>query len=188
MFEKELLVITIKDDTVERPHHPHHVRIFSEIDEHNHSFGVKDETTLGHVFDAFYQKTEQSPADHDIFICEETSENLAKYRDDSFAAFREKGRCDGLVWIFNHKGHEPDCDGKVAIYVEGIPHKWSKEFITYAEVVTLEVPDYLQHPEITYAVTYKNGCGEKPEGILLKGQKVKVKEGMRFNVSETGQS
>ena len=28
----------------------------------------------------------------------------------------------------------------------------------------------------------------KPEGILLKGESVKVKEGMVFSVSETGQS
>ena len=45
-------------------------------------------------------------------------------------------------------------DGKktVTIIVEGTPHEWPKEEITYAEVVTLEVPDCAQHPEITYAV------------------------------------
>ncbi|MDP2029499.1 MAG: multiubiquitin domain-containing protein [Thiobacillus sp.] len=76
----------------------------------------------------------------------------------------------------------------VTIYVEGIPHEWLKTEISYVEVVTLEVPDYAQHPEITYKVTYKNGHGNKPEGILSPGASVRVKEGMRFNVSETGQS
>lgn len=76
----------------------------------------------------------------------------------------------------------------VTIYVEGTPHEWPKTEISYAEVVTLEVPDYAQHPEITYKVTYKNGHGDKPEGILSPGVTVKVKDGMRFNVSETGQS
>ena len=76
----------------------------------------------------------------------------------------------------------------VTIYVEGTPHEWPKTVISYAEVVTLEVPDYAQHPEITYKVTYKNGHGDKPEGILSPGVTVKVKDGMRFNVSETGQS
>lgn len=76
----------------------------------------------------------------------------------------------------------------VTIIVEGTPHEWPKEKITYAEVVTLEVPDYSQHPEITYKVTYKNGHGDKPEGILSPGGSVKVKDGMIFNVSETGQS
>lgn len=77
----------------------------------------------------------------------------------------------------------------VTIVVEGTPHEWPKDtFITYAQVVTLEVPDYAQHPEITYSVTYTRGHGNKPEGILLPGEEVKVKEGMSFNVSETGQS
>jgi hypothetical protein len=76
----------------------------------------------------------------------------------------------------------------VTIVVEGTPHQWPKEDITYVEVVTLEVPDYAQHPEITYSVRYKLGHGNKPEGILTPGASVKVKEGMIFYVSETGQS
>ena len=77
---------------------------------------------------------------------------------------------------------------QVTIIVEGTPHPWPKEEITYAEVVTLEVPDYASHPEITYTVTYKRGHGNKPEGVLTPGGSVKVKDGMIFNVSETGQS
>jgi hypothetical protein len=76
----------------------------------------------------------------------------------------------------------------VTIYVEGKPHEWPKDEITFAEVVTLEVPDYAQHPEITYSVKYKRGHGNKPEGILAPGGDVKVKEGMIFSVSSTGQS
>jgi hypothetical protein len=76
----------------------------------------------------------------------------------------------------------------VTIIVEGSPHEWPKEEIAFAEVVTLEVPGYAQHPEITYSVTYKKGHGHKPEGILAPSASVKVKEGMVFNVSETGQS
>lgn len=74
------------------------------------------------------------------------------------------------------------------IIVEGTPHLWSKKDISYEEVVSLEVPDYSSHPEVTYSVKYKNGPGVKPEGILSKGASVKVKNGMVFNVSETGQS
>lgn len=76
----------------------------------------------------------------------------------------------------------------VTIVVEGTPHEWPKGEISYAEVVTLEVPDYAQHPEITYSVRYKAGHGNKPEGVLTPGATVKVKEGMIFYVSETGQS
>lgn len=76
----------------------------------------------------------------------------------------------------------------VTIIVEGTPHEWPKGEITYVEVVTLEVPNYMEHPEITYSVKYKNGHGNKPEGILAPGGSIKVKEGMVFSVSETGQS
>jgi hypothetical protein len=76
----------------------------------------------------------------------------------------------------------------VTIVVEGTPHEWPKGEISYAEVVTLEVPNYAQHPEITYSVRYKAGHGNKPEGILTPGATVKVKEEMIFYVSETGQS
>jgi len=76
----------------------------------------------------------------------------------------------------------------VTIVVEGTAHEWPKGEITYAEVVTLEVPDYAQHPEITYSVKYTRGHGDKPEGILSPGGSVKVKDGMVFSVSPTGQS
>jgi len=76
----------------------------------------------------------------------------------------------------------------VTIIVNGTPHEWPKEDITYAQVVTLDVPDYAQHPDITYSVKYKNGHGNKPEGTLSAGGSVKVKEGEIFSVSPTGQS
>jgi len=74
----------------------------------------------------------------------------------------------------------------VTIIVEGTPHEWPKDEITYEEVITLEVPDYSS--DITYSVGFERGKGNKPEGSLSPGASVKVKEGMIFRVSETGQS
>lgn len=76
----------------------------------------------------------------------------------------------------------------VTIVVEGTEHQWHKKKISYDEVVTLEVPDHAQHPEITYSVKYTKGPGNRPEGTLAKGENTRVKDGMIFNVSETGQS
>lgn len=76
----------------------------------------------------------------------------------------------------------------VTIIVNASPHEWPKDLISYAEVVTLWVPDYPQHPEITYSVKYRKGHGNPPEGILVPGGTVKVKEGMVFDVHATGQS
>ena len=80
-------------------------------------------------------------------------------------------------------------DKTVTIIVEATPHQWPKnEAISYAQVVTLEFPDYPQHPERIYSVTYKRGAGNKPEGILAPGGSVKVKDRMEFNVTDAGQS
>jgi len=77
---------------------------------------------------------------------------------------------------------------KVTIFVNSTPFLWEKTEITYNEVVTLGFPDFPQHPERTYSVTYKRGHGDKPEGILSPGGEVKVKNEMTFNVKHTGQS
>lgn len=87
---------------------------------------------------------------------------------------------------------KPDDKGKdktVTIIVEATPHEWPKnEAISYAQVVTLEFPDFPQHPERTYSVTYKHGPGNKPEGILAPGASVKVKDRMEFHVTDASQS
>lgn len=73
----------------------------------------------------------------------------------------------------------------VTIIVDGTPHEVTKGKVTYAQVVTLAYPDYPQHPEITYSVTYTRG---HHEGILPPSGSVEVKDGMEFRVNRTGQS
>lgn len=77
---------------------------------------------------------------------------------------------------------------QVLIFVNGTPHEVEKGEITYTEVVTLAFPDFPQHPERTYAVTYEKGHDHKPVGSLPPGGKVEVKNEMRFHVKHTGES
>ena len=76
----------------------------------------------------------------------------------------------------------------VTIVVEGTPHEWPRKTITYVEVVTLVDPNFPQHPEVTYSVTYERGHSPRHEGILAPGGSIAVKEHMVFHVSRTGQS
>jgi hypothetical protein len=76
----------------------------------------------------------------------------------------------------------------VTIIVDGTPHKWPKGKITFAQVVTLEFPDYKPGDGINYSVKYTKGPKENPEGVLVTGASVEVKEGMVFHVTRTGQS
>lgn len=90
----------------------------------------------------------------------------------------------GLERFFTKKSNKI-----VTIIVEGVPHDWPKnQSISYGEVVAFEYPNYEQNSDITYSVMYEKGRGNKPEGTLSSGASVKVKEGMIFNVSTTGQS
>lgn len=78
---------------------------------------------------------------------------------------------------------------KITIYVNGTSHEEDKnDQLTYDEVVTIAFPDFPQHPERNYSVKYVRGEGHKPEGILAPGGTVKLKDGMEFTVTPTGQS
>lgn len=43
-------------------------------------------------------------------------------------------------------------------------------------------------PNWEFSITYRRGHGDKPEGSLLPGQSVKVKDGMVVNVRSTDKS
>ena len=43
-------------------------------------------------------------------------------------------------------------------------------------------------PDIIFTVTYTKGADHRPQGTLVEGQTVKVKDGMIFNVTATNRS
>ena len=59
--------------------------------------------------------------------------------------------------------------------------------LSFSNVVALAF-DGTPGENTMFTVTYRKGQGNKPEGTLVEGDIVKVKEGMVFHVSETGQS
>jgi|GEM_PF-500869 len=60
--------------------------------------------------------------------------------------------------------------------------------ISYKKVVELAFGCLLEDGQKSYTVTYKKGPVENPEGSLAAGQSVKIKNGMRFNVTQTNKS
>jgi len=77
----------------------------------------------------------------------------------------------------------------VTIFVNSRPEPWDKkEDISYEEVIRLAFGSYSDDPNVVYTVTYSKGPESKHEGSLVKGQSVKVKDGMIFNVKQANKS
>lgn len=83
----------------------------------------------------------------------------------------------------NNHGHEKE----VTIIVNAREKKWGKKEISYREVIELAFGSYSDDENVVYTVTYSKGEDRK-EGSLTKGQTVKVKDGMVFNVTRTDKS
>lgn len=152
-----------------QPKHTHEVRIHIDQQPHKSPTPTTGEALyrVGHV-KAGFKLYREVKGNHEDVAIENGPEIVHLREDEHFHSGEPRG---------------------VTIIVEGTPHEWNKAEISYVEVVTLYDPTFPQHPETTYSVKYRNGPSRNPEGILSPGSKpVKVKEGMKFNVSSTGQS
>jgi len=76
----------------------------------------------------------------------------------------------------------------VTIVVNARQRAVTKRRISYWEVVKLAFPDAQPDPLKVYTVNYDHGPHQNPEGWLVEGQIVKVKEGMTFYVTFTDKS
>lgn len=77
---------------------------------------------------------------------------------------------------------------QVTIIVNGREKVVTKDDISFAEVVALAFDNPPSGPYIVFTITYRRGHGNKPEGTMVEGDVVKVKEGMIFNVTATDKS
>lgn len=59
---------------------------------------------------------------------------------------------------------------------------------SFTQVVELAFNPVPVGPNILFTITYRNGPRDNPQGALLEGSTVKIKEGMIFNVTQTDKS
>ena len=90
----------------------------------------------------------------------------------------------------NERGNEnaPGQNKEFNVLVNAREKIWTEKEITFDEVVILAFGAISPDPNVSYTITYKKGDNNKPEGIMVKGDEVKVKNGMRFNVTQTNRS
>lgn len=113
-----------------------------------------------------YALTQILPGVDDVFIASQQRVDLKKLGIERFTAVIK---------------------GEVTIFVNTIDHKVHGFEISFEEVVQLAYSAPAS-PEKTYTVKYRNGTPNRPEGSLVAGGKVRIKEGMIFNVTRTNKS
>lgn len=86
------------------------------------------------------------------------------------------------------KENAPGQNKEVTIYVNSKEKNWSEKKISYEQVVVLAFGQISNDPNVMYTVTFTRGDNGKPEGTLVKGDDVIVKNEMRFNVTQTNRS
>jgi len=74
------------------------------------------------------------------------------------------------------------------IIVNGREKKVTGEQLSFDQIVALAFNPVPTGPNIIFTITYRRGHGNKPEGTLLPGETVKIKEGMIFDATATDKS
>lgn len=73
----------------------------------------------------------------------------------------------------------------LTIIINGRPRIVDKTYLSFAEIVELAFPGSPACTNTIYTVVYKKASADKPQGSLVEGQTVKLKNGMIINVTKT---
>jgi hypothetical protein len=84
--------------------------------------------------------------------------------------------------------YSKDKEFKVTLIVNGRPRPWEEKMISFEQVVILAFGTYDANPDKVYTVVYDKGPHQNPEGSMVRGSKVHVKDKMIFNVTATDKS
>jgi len=77
---------------------------------------------------------------------------------------------------------------EITIIVNGRPRVINKYTLSFFEIVRLAFPDAQQDPKTIFTMVYKNGPDENPQGSLVEGQSITLKNRMIINVTKTDKS
>jgi hypothetical protein len=116
------------------------------------------------------------PAAHELFKEQREDEDDLPIANDGMALPLQNG--DRFRSRKPHTG--------TTIYVNTDPIVWGRASINYQDLVKLAFPDGPVDGTVRYSITWSKPDGS--EGAVLKGGKVKVVDGMKFDVRNTDKS
>lgn len=77
---------------------------------------------------------------------------------------------------------------EATIIINAKPRVVHTRFLTYQQLVELAFPGSQHPPQTVYTIDYDHGPHDHPEGSVVDGQQIRVKEGMEFYVSVSDKS
>jgi len=117
------------------------------------------------------------PDDHELIV---DSDGDRVLEDDEDVRLKR----EGVERIFSRPGEARS----VTIIVNTRPKLISSRWLTFIELIELAFETPPVGENVAFTVSYRKGPKRRPEGSLLEGGKIRIKEGMVFNVSATDKS
>jgi hypothetical protein len=161
-----------KENNANKPeHHSHslHITINGEKHEWHHQY----------ITGAEVRKMGQISEEDDIFLA------IKKPWEDESVGNETKIDLarPGIEHFFSQEKER-----EIVIIVNGTQKKWEKREITFVEVIILAYGTYIDKPTMVYTVAYEDGPKQNPEGSMIKGSSVFVKNKMIFHATATDKS
>lgn len=119
------------------------------------------------------------PAEQDIFLDIKEGWEDDQILDDEIVDLARPGK---ERFVSNPKPTE------FKIIVNAREKIWNAVDISFEQVVVLAFGSYNNDPNVGYTVTYSRGLNPKPEGTMVKGSIVRVKNKIIFDVTATDKS
>lgn len=141
--------------------------------------GKEFEWPLEYITGAELRKLGNIPVDDEIFLAIKKP-----WKDEPIPNDKQVNLARPEVENF----YSNDKHFKVVLLVNLEAKPWSEKTITFEQVIVLAYGSYDSNEDKGYTVTYDRGPRQNPEGTMVKGERVFVKDKMLFNVKQTGKS
>jgi|GEM_PF-813365 hypothetical protein len=189
MTEQQLVIVVVEweetpksDERSHEPgheHHRHEIHVVDERDGRTFLIHARDNTLVSTVVSKFFEKVELTRLPGDLLTCD-SAEHHDVFQLEALTVGQFLASGHHLRWKFSRV--------EFHIIVNGRKKTVKKRELSFTEVVLLAFETPSENANTIYTVTYRNGVHSHPEGSLVFGEKVEVKDGMIFNVTPTDKS